>query len=126
MEYGIRHLIALAVALAVAAVAFACGHTPNNVHTAPTDSSDLSSPQHRVPGEYLVTLTKGSDIKAITDLYGRFGIKSTKDLGNDIFLVTLKEDPGPIKMEELSKQNTSIKAVQPNFVYRKNREGNTR
>ena len=121
MEYGKRYLIALAVALAVAAVALACGHTPNNLHTAPTDPSDLSSQQHRVPGEYLVTLAKGSDIKAITDLYGRFGIKSTKDLGNDIFLVTLTDDPGPAKMEELGKLNTSIKAVQPNFIYRLHR-----
>ena len=118
MEYGMRYIIVLAVALAGSVVAFACGHTPNNLHTAPTDSS---SRQHRVPGEYLVTLAEGSDIKAINDLYGRFGIKSTKDLGNGIFLVTLTDDPGPAKMEELGKLNTSIKAVQPNFVYRINR-----
>jgi len=121
MVYGMRSLIALAVALGVSVVVFACGHTPNNLHSAPPDYSDSSSQQHRVPGEYLVTLTKGSDIKAIIDLYGRFGIKSTKDLGNDIYLMTLTDDPGPAKMEELGKLNTSIKAVQPNFIYRMNR-----
>jgi len=46
------------------------------------------------------------------------GIKSMKDLGRNIFLVTLTEDPGPSKMEELRGQNAHVTAVQPNFVYR--------
>jgi len=85
---------------------------------------DFSSRQTRVPGEYLVTLAAGADVKAIGDLYGRFGIKGTRGLGRNIFLVTLTEDPGPAKMEELRGQNTQINAVQPNFVYRSNGPGN--
>ncbi len=84
---------------------------------------DFSSRQTRAPGEYLVTLAAGADIKAIADLYGRFGIKGTRGLGGNIFLVTLTEDPGPAKMEELRGQNGQIKAVQPNFVYRGNGRG---
>jgi len=85
---------------------------------------DFSSHQTRVPGEYLVTLAAGADVKAIADLYGRFGIKGTQGLGRNIFLVTLTEDPGPAKMEELRRQNAQIKAVQPNFVYRASGRGN--
>ena len=72
----------------------------------------------------LVTLAEGADVKVIADLYGRFGIKGTKDLGRNIFLVTLTEDPGPAKMEELRGENAHVKAVQPNFVYRFNGSGN--
>jgi hypothetical protein len=78
-----------------------------------------------VPGEYLVTLDARADVKAIAELYGRFGIKSIQDLGRNIMLVTITEDPGPAKMEELRGQNELIKAVQPNFVYRTNGHGNT-
>ncbi len=99
----------------------ACSQTPRDPVPAP---SDFSSRQIRVPGEYLVTLAAGADSKAIADLYGRFGIKGTRDLGRNLFLVTLTQDPGPARMEELRGQNAQIKAVQPNFVYRINERGN--
>ena len=85
---------------------------------------DFSSRQTRVPGEYLVTLAAGADVKAIVELCGRFGIKGTQDLGRDLFLVRLAEDPGPARLEELRAQNAQIKAVQPNFVYRASGRGN--
>jgi len=71
-----------------------------------------------MPGEYLVTLEERAGVEAIADTYGRFGIKGIKSLGRGIFLVTLDEDPGPEKVEELGRRDTRIKAVQPNFVYR--------
>ena len=64
-----------------------------------------------------MTLAAGADGKAIAEVYGRFGIKVTQDLGNDLFLVKLAEDPGLPKLEELRGQNPKVKAVQPNFVY---------
>ena len=121
MKYGIGSFIGLIVALAGAATVCACGHTPGNPQTAPAGAS---SRQTRVPGEYLVTLAEGADGKVIADLYGRFGIKGAKDLGNNVFLVTLAEDPGPDRMEELRGQNASVKAVQPNYVYRLDGSGN--
>jgi len=85
---------------------------------------DSSSRQTRVPGEYLVTLAAGADVKAIAELYGRFGIKGTQDLGRNLFVVRLTEDPGPARLEELRSQNAQIKAIQPNFVYRASGRGN--
>jgi hypothetical protein len=117
MKFGMAYFIGFAVALAGAAMVSACSHTPGNPETAPKDAL---SQQTRVPGDYLVTLAEGADVKVIADLYGRFGIKGMKDLGRNIFLVTLTEDPGPSKMEELRVQNAHVKAVQPNFVYRIN------
>jgi hypothetical protein len=93
----------------------ACSQTPSEPASTP---ADFSSRQTRVPGEYLVTLAAGADAKAIAELYGRFGIKSTQDLGRSLFLVRLTEDPGPAKLEELRGQNAQIQAIQPNFVYR--------
>ena len=111
----------LAAALAGMAAGSACGHTPGN--PGPT-AMDLSSSQARVPGEYLVTLVPGADVKVIAGLYGRFSIKSIKDLGNNLFLVTLTEDPGPARMEELRGQSAHVKAIQPNYTYRTNGPGN--
>jgi hypothetical protein len=86
---------------------------------------DFSSRQTRVPGEYLVTLVPGADVKVITDLFGRFGIKGVENLGNSMFLVILTEDPGPAAMEELQGQNAHVKAIQPNYIYRTNGPGNS-
>ena len=121
MGYGMRRLISLAVAIAGMAAGFACGHTPTKPGLT---SMDFSSRQTRVPGEYLVTLVPGTDVKVINDLYGRFGIKGIQDLGLNIFLVILTEDPGPTKMEELRGQNAHVKAIQPNFIYRTQVPGN--
>ena len=78
MRYWMRRLISLAMALAGAAAGSACAHTPSNPGLTPMD---LSSRQTRVPGEYLITLVPGADVKVIADLYGHFGIKGIKDLG---------------------------------------------
>ena len=121
MKFGMSYFIGLAVALAGAATVCSCGHAPGNLQAAPAGAW---SQQTRVPGEYLVTLAEGADGTVIADLYGRFGIKGTKDLGRNIFLVTLTEDPGPARMEELRSQNAHVKAVQPNFVYRLEGSGN--
>ena len=115
MRRSIRHLIAIAVIVAGTAAGCTRDDVPGNPKAAPADAW---SRQTRVQGEYLVTVAAGADVKAIADLYGRFGIKGIKDLGNNVFLVTLTEDPGPEAMEKLRGGNAHIKAVQPNYVYR--------
>ena len=121
MQLGRRRRIRLVLVMAGLVAGTACSQTPRDPAPTPMDSS---SRQTRVPGEYLVTLAEGADVKAIVDLYGRFGIKGTRGLGSNIFLITLTQDPGPAKMEALRGQNAQIKAVQPNFVYRGNGLGN--
>lgn len=118
-----RCLIAFAMAVAGTAAGYACGNSPGNPQTAPTGAW---SQQSRVPGEYLVTLAAPAEVKAIADLYGRFGIKGVKNLGHDVFLVTLTEDPGPATMEKLRGGNAHIKAVEPNYVYRTQGSGSAR
>ncbi len=77
-----------------------------------------------VPGEYLVTLAADTEVKAIADLYGQFGIQGIKDLGHfslgryRLLVVRLTEDPGPARMRELHRENAQFFAVQPNYVYR--------
>ena len=121
MQHGRLRGIGLALAMTGLAAGSACSQTP--LEPAPTPM-DFSSRHTGVPGEYLVTLAAGADVKAIAELYGRFGIKRTQLLGHNIFLVTLTRDPGPAKMEKLRGQNAQITAVQPNFGYRGNGHGN--
>ena len=106
----IRHLPAFAIAVAGAAAA-------------PAGSW---SEQTRAPGEYLVTLAAPADVKAIADVYGRFGIRGIERLGSNVFLVTLTEDPGPATMEKLRAENAHIKAVEPNSLYRSQGNRNSR
>jgi len=76
------------------------------------------SQQTRASGEYLVTLAAHAEVKAIADVYGRFGIRGIERLGSDVFLVRLTEDPGSATMEKLRAENAQIRAVEPNLVYR--------
>ena len=115
MNRETQRLLALGLALAGTAAGSACGETPRDPHGA---AAGTWSRQNRVSGEYLVTVAALADEKAITDLYGRFGIKSIRNLGKGVFLVTLTEDPGPSTMEKLRAGNRQIEAVQPNYAYR--------
>ncbi len=110
-----RRCAALLVAIAGLVAGGACSQTPGQQAPAATG---WSSSQARIPGEYLVTLAAGAEAKAIEDTFGRFGIRGTRQLGRDTFLVTLTEDPGPVAMEELGRKNEAVRSVQPNFDYR--------
>ena len=107
MNGWVRHLFALAVAVAGAAAGYACGSSPGTL-----------SQQARAPAEYIVTLAASAEAKAIADVYGRFGIKGIERLGSNVFLVTLTEDPGPATMEKLGAEDAQIRAVEPNRVVR--------
>lgn len=123
-DRDLRRAIAYAVAMACAAAGYACaGNAPGPAQPAPAGAS---SPQSRVPGEYLVTVAAPAGAKAITEVYGRFGIQAIKEIAPGVFLVTLAEDPGPATMEALRKGAASIKAVEPNATYRTQEGGRVR
>ncbi|MEO8717221.1 MAG: hypothetical protein ABI423_03265 [Burkholderiales bacterium] len=118
-----RRLIPLAVALAGAAAISACGNPAlGNRETTPA----VQAQNTRVPGEYLVTVAPRVRAKAIAELYEQFGIKDIRDLGGNIFLLILAEDPGPARMEQLREENAHIRAIQPNFTYGIRRPGTVR
>jgi hypothetical protein len=112
----------LAVAVAFGALGAGCcspaaaGPSPASGN-APVSGTPAAASQ-RVLGEYLVTLAPGADVKAIQDVYGSLGVKRVQDLGRGVFLVTVGEDPGPQRMEELRAKDARLQAVQPNFRYR--------
>lgn len=107
----------ITVALAVGTVVAQLGCTHPESNSAVVTEDTLKN-QTTVPGQYLVTLAPEIDVQAIVDVYGRFGLKSTRDLARGIFLVTLTDDPGLATMKELRNRDARIAAVQPNFVYR--------
>ncbi|HEY7743750.1 MAG TPA: hypothetical protein VIA19_11960 [Burkholderiales bacterium] len=113
---NLRRVIAYAIATACVAAGYACaGNATGPTQAAPAGAS---SPQSRVAGEYLVTVVAPAGVKAITEVYGRFGIKAIKEIAPGVFLVTVAEDPGPATMEALRKGAASIKAIEPNYRYR--------
>jgi hypothetical protein len=71
-----------------------------------------------VPGEYIVTLAEPADVKAISDLYGRFGIKEIRKPWSQCVSVDAHRRPGPATMESLRAGGAGIKAVEPNYLCR--------
>jgi hypothetical protein len=114
MKPGMRRLVALAVTLALAGAAAACG-VPAPLTTQTT--APAGARQDRVPGEYLVTVAARDRVSAIVELYGQYGIKDIRDLGGTVFLLVLTEDPGPARMDQVRGGSAHILAVQPNLVY---------
>ena len=120
-----RRIFASAAAAVVTITGLACATPAAEIAPAapsvPAREDPPVNETDRVPGQYLVTLDAGANPSAITDVYGRFGIKRVQDLGRGVYLVTLSDDPGPKSMDETRKGDARIKAIQPNYVYRGNR-----
>ncbi len=122
-RYGWGGLIARALVIVVLVAGPGCGRAPGNPGPM---AVDVPAGQARMPAQYIITLGPDADARVITDLYGHFGIRVVRELGHNVFLVILTEDPGPAAMEEIGGSDARIKAVQPNFIYRNNGPGNDR
>lgn len=72
----------------------------------------------RVPGEYLVTVRKGTDERRIRDLYAEYRVVGLRRVRDDVFLLALANDPGPEAVAERGRSSGDVAAVQPNYVYR--------
>jgi hypothetical protein len=129
-----RNLLLVAVVAGTSALGCACRQpTPGPAvaaaapsatpAAAPGGMSGLgggSGGQAQVARQYLITVAAGAGEGAVREAFGRLGITALTPLGNDTFLVTLGEDPGLARVEELGRQDPRIRAVQPNFVSRAN------
>ena len=116
-----RRFLAASAAVVLTLTSLACAAPAAASGPAASWGDPPVNETNRVPGEYLVTLAAEVDPSAITDVYGRFGIKRVQDLGRGLHLLTVSEDPGPAVMDETRRGDARIKAVQPNYVYRGNR-----
>ena len=121
-----RHVL-FALLLGASALSCACRQPTPSPPVAAASSAPatggLAGPpdgQARVPRQYLVTVAAAAGEAAVRELCGRFGITALKLLGNDVYLVTLAEDPGLATLEELGRHDARVRAVQPNLVYKAN------
>lgn len=71
------------------------------------------------PAEYLVTLAPGADENVVRDVYGRFGIAALKPLPDNVYVVTVRHDPGLAAMENARQGSDRVRAVQRNQRYRR-------
>ena len=125
MGSGMR-IVSPGLIIAAAVAVSACTHAPaapSQVLAAAKPKPVSAEQQARVPDEYLVTLAPDVDEGAISELYGRFGIKELNALGDETYLLVLANDPGPQEMEELISDDSRFKAIQPNIIYWANRSG---
>jgi hypothetical protein len=119
-------LLGVAITLVIALVACSQAADPATpVADVKSQSGSIfrGGKQERVPGEYLVMLSAGTDKQALTEVYDRYGIKEIRAMSNGVFLLRLSEDPGPETIEGRIQGDARFKAVQPNYVYRINRPG---
>lgn len=73
--------------------------------------------QHRLKGEYIVTVADGGAETLLQQLYGEYAVETLKDLGKGRYLLRVGRDPGARIMEEKATESGRIKSVQPNFSY---------
>jgi len=72
----------------------------------------------RVKGEYLVKLKQDGTKDMIKNLYGTYGIESIKSIGERLYKIRLKSDPGPDTITNKAKRSDSIEYAEPNYIYR--------
>ncbi len=70
----------------------------------------------RVVGEYIVALKPGVSPEIIKRVYKQFYVKSVKKIGSDLFLMKIKKDPGPEKINDMKIEE--MRYVEPNHIYR--------
>lgn len=106
-----------AIGLAASALALALGCAGAQPGPA-APPAPVPAPGTTVPAEYIVTLAPGANGAVLAEVFGRFGVEMVREISGGVFLLRLKEDPGLPRMKELQAQDSRIKAVQPNYVYR--------
>ena len=116
----IRHLAVGGVLTLGMLGAAACGYSVKE-NSAPRAQAGMSTASQRVPGEYIVTMQGEGDASLLRELYASHGVVAVKDLGGGRFLIKLKQDPGASEVQRIGLASERVKAVQPNFVYRRMR-----
>ena len=84
-------------------------------------ATPVPRPANRVPGQYIVTVQEGTDDTRVRAVYVSYGVREITRLGQNQFLLKVRQDPGPDEIERVGLQSDArITAVQPNFIYRIN------
>jgi len=76
--------------------------------------------ENHVPSMYLVTLSKQLAEQAIETLFAQYGVRELKRVDTQLYQVTLTNDPGLQRLQELAAESDLIRHIQPNNIYRKN------
>lgn len=76
--------------------------------------------QDRVPGEYLVKIKAGTDVKDIEKLFKPYGLEKISPAGVRLYKIKLNNDPGPEIIKEVAEKSKSIEYAEPNYIYRIN------
>jgi hypothetical protein len=123
----------LALALALAAAACTCPAATAGGAAAPRAPDAAAAPAvdpesrspvpapgggERVVGQYLVTVAPGAGAAPIREAFAAFGVERVAQLAGDLWLVVVKDDPGPERMEDARRRGVRLLAVQPNYRYR--------
>lgn len=75
----------------------------------------------RAPGEYIVTMAPGAGKDLLRQQYSAYGIREIVDLGANMFLLKLSQDPGADELMRKGMASGKVKAVQQNYIYRANK-----
>jgi hypothetical protein len=77
------------------------------------------SDKSRMPGEYIITVSKEGDSVRIKEIFPRsYSIQWIKDLGRRRFLIKIEKDPGPETIKLEGSKSDIVKDIQPNYIKR--------
>ncbi len=107
------------LALFLICILFSCqdnradGKTPS-----PLQTSDKSQ---YVTGEYLITLEPSAGEDFIRQFFFELeviSINPQKLIGDNVYLLKIRRDPGPEEIRKKCAGNSKIKSIQPNYIYK--------
>ena len=83
----------------------------------------MANEASRVPGEYIVQLEKGKGRDLIDNTFGRYGITAVEMIGDGLYRIVVRDDPGEEAMRQAASGTVGIKFIQPNNIRRLNPPG---
>ena len=109
--------IVAAVLLCAAVLSCSAGAATKNLHETGRSSAGTSG-RLEIAGEYIVAL-RGRDSSALREAFGKFSVIEIKSSASgNVFLVRIKNDPGPDEMSRAAARHPSIASVQRNVTLR--------
>lgn len=72
-----------------------------------------------IKGEYIVTMSDSADKpeEILRKIFKKYELKTIRHVAGRMYMIHLVADPGIETVQKVVKDNTQLKAVQPNFRY---------
>lgn len=114
-----RRMQIYAIPFAVLMLITACTGGKKEISTDKVPPSPPLPQEHRIPGEYLVKLTR-PDTYFIKNYFSTYSIEFIKPIGGrpNTYHIKIHPDPGPEVLKRDAKKEMRIQSIEPNVIFK--------